>query len=107
MSSGSINLDWSVSKTVHCTVLDLPGDKKKHRFSVCDLNLWVGEDAREVAARFARRHIWGICAAVSVELQCVVARFAKALRSHVVQSTTFLSTLVAQNRFEKVTEPHY
>ena len=29
------------------------------------------------AARFVRRHLWGICAAVSVGSQCVVARFAR------------------------------
>ena len=28
LSAGCINLSWSVSKTVHCRVLDLPGDKK-------------------------------------------------------------------------------
>ena len=28
LSAGCINLAWSVSKTVHCRVLDLPGDKK-------------------------------------------------------------------------------
>ena len=28
-------------------------------------------------ARFARRHLWGICAAVSVGSQCVVTRFAR------------------------------
>ena len=29
------------------------------------------------AARFAGRHLWGICAAVSVGSQCVMARFAR------------------------------
>ena len=28
ISAGCINLGWSVSKTVHYRVLDLPGDKK-------------------------------------------------------------------------------
>ena len=88
MSLGRINSDWSVSRTVHCTVLDLPGDKNNHRFSVCDLNVWIGVNAREVVARFARRHLWGLCTAVSVRSQCEVARFAKALHSNAVQSTT-------------------
>ena len=48
-----------------------------HRFSVCDLNLWIGVNASVVVARFTRRHLWGICAAVSLGSQCVVARFAR------------------------------
>ena len=44
---------------------------------MCDLNLWIGVNARVVVARFARRHLWGICAAVNVGSQCVVARFAR------------------------------
>ena len=31
LSAGCINLGWSVSKTVHCRVLNLPGDKKRKR----------------------------------------------------------------------------
>ena len=76
---------------------------KIRRFSVCDLNSWIGVNATVTVevAPFARGHLWGICAAVSAGSQCVVARFAKALRSQVVESTTLLF-----NRFEKVTEPH-
>ena len=41
-----------------------------------DLNLWIGVNARVVVTPFARRHLWCICAAVSVGSQCVVTRFA-------------------------------
>ena len=44
---------------------------------MCDLNLWIGVNARVVVARFARRHLRGICAVGSVGSQCVVARFAR------------------------------
>ena len=37
---------------------------------MCDLNPWI-------VAPFARRNLWGICAAVIVESQCVVARYAR------------------------------
>ena len=36
-----------------------------------------GVNARAVVARFARSHLWGICAAVSAGSQCVVARFTR------------------------------
>ena len=43
-----------------------------------NLNLWIGVNARVVVvAPFARRHLWGICAAVNIGSQCVVARFAR------------------------------
>ena len=32
----------------------------------------VGDGSQGVVARFARLHLWGICAAVSVGSQCVV-----------------------------------
>ena len=51
--------------------------EKNHRFSVCDSNIWIGVNPRVVVAPFARRHLWCICAAVSVGSQCVVARFAR------------------------------
>ena len=41
---------------------------------MCDLNLWIGANARVGVAPSARRHLWCICAAVSVGSQCVVAR---------------------------------
>ena len=41
---------------------------------LCRGHCWVTVRS---AARFAGRHLWGICAAVSVGLQCVVARFAR------------------------------
>ena len=47
------------------------------RFSVSDLNRWIGVNARVVVAPFARSHLWCICAAVSVGSQCVVTRFAR------------------------------
>ena len=50
---------------------------KIHRFSVCDSNIWIGVNPRVVVAPFARRHLWCICAAISVGSQCVVARFAR------------------------------
>ena len=50
---------------------------KIHRFSVSDLNPWIGVNAKAVVAPFARRHLWSICAAVSVVLQRIVARFAR------------------------------
>ena len=50
---------------------------KINRFSVCDLDPWIGVNARVVVAPFARRHLWGICAVVSVGSQYVVARFAR------------------------------
>ena len=50
---------------------------KNHRFSVCDSNIWIGVDPRVVVAPFARRHLWCICAAISVGSQCVVARFGR------------------------------
>ena len=37
----------------------------------------VSVGSQYVLARFARRHLWGICAAVSVGSQCVVACFAR------------------------------
>ena len=40
---------------------------------LCRGQCWVIEC---VVASFARRHLWGICAAVSVGSQCVVDRFA-------------------------------
>ena len=52
------------------------------------------------AARFAGRHLWGICAAVSVGSQCVVARFARrhltvSVRPSVLShSTCWLASLV-------------
>ena len=55
----------------------LSSNRKNPRFLVCDLNLSIGINARVVVARFARRHLWGIWAAVSVGSQCVVARFAR------------------------------
>ena len=47
-------------------------------------NLWgicaaVSAGSQCVVARFARLHLWGICAAVSVGLQGVVARFARSI----------------------------
>ena len=59
---------------------------------MCDLNLWIGINARVAVARFARRHLWGICAAVSAGSQCVVARFVRRHNrpepySHVVEAT--------------------
>ena len=51
--------------------------KKKHRFSVCYLNLWIGVNTRVVAAPFARSHLWCICAAIGVGSQCVVTHFAR------------------------------
>ena len=51
--------------------------KKNHRFSVCDSNIWIGVNPRVVVAPFARRHLWCICAAISVGSQCMVARFAR------------------------------
>ena len=105
-------------------------NKKNNRFSVCDFNLWIGVNARVVVARFARRYLRGICAAVSVGSQCEVARFARRhlrgicaaarVESQCVvwlaspklwfhmsfNPRLFLSTLVTENRFEKVTEPH-
>ena len=51
--------------------------QKIHRFLVCDSNIWIGVNPRVVVAPFARRHLWCICAAVSVGSQCVVARFAR------------------------------
>ena len=50
---------------------------KIHRFSVCDSNIWIGVNPRVVVAPFARRHLWCICAAISVGSHCVVARFAR------------------------------
>ena len=50
---------------------------------LCRGHLWwgicaaVSVGSQCVVARFARRHLWGICAAVSVGSQCVVARFAR------------------------------
>ena len=44
---------------------------------MCDLNLWIGVNARVIVAPFARRHLWCICAAVSVGSQCVVTHFAR------------------------------
>ena len=41
------------------------------RFEYC---IWIGVNPRVVVAPFARRHLWCICAAVSVGSQCVVAR---------------------------------
>ena len=52
-------------------------DQQIHRFSVCDSNSWIGVNPRVVVAPFARRHLWCVCAAVSVGSQCVVARFAR------------------------------
>ena len=44
---------------------------------MCDSNIWIGVNPRVVVAPFARRHLWCICAAISVGSQCVVARFAR------------------------------
>ena len=45
---------------------------------MCDLNLWIEVNAREIVAPFARRHLsWCFCAAVGVGSQRVVARFAR------------------------------
>ena len=41
---------------------------------LCRGQCWVTERS---AARFAGRHLWGICAAVSNGSQCVVAHFAR------------------------------
>ena len=61
-------------------VIKLEGPRmyvKIHRFSVCDSNISIGVNPRVVVAPFARRHLWCICAAVSVGSQCAVARFAR------------------------------
>ena len=47
---------------------------RRHLWGFCAA-LSVGSQC--VVARFARRHLWGICAAVSVGSQRVVARFAR------------------------------
>ena len=65
---------------------------KIHRFSVCDLNLWIGVNARVVVAPFARRHLWCICAAASVGSQCVVTRFARRHGVYVPRSVLGHST---------------
>ena len=44
---------------------------------MCDLNLWIGVNARVLVTPFARRHLSCICAAVSFGSQCVVARVAR------------------------------
>ena len=46
----------------------------RHLTGICAA---VSVGSQYVLARFARRHLWGICAAVSVGPQCVVARFAR------------------------------
>ena len=69
MSSNTGN--WDISSLKNKRI------KKNHRFSMCGLNFWIGVNARVVVALFARRHLWGICEAVSVGSQCVVARFAR------------------------------
>ena len=51
--------------------------QKIHRFSVCDSNICIGVNPRVVVAPFARRHLWCICAAISVGSQGMVARFAR------------------------------
>ena len=47
---------------------------RRHLWGVCAA---VSVGSQCVVARFARRHLWGICAAVSVGSQRVVARFAR------------------------------
>ena len=47
---------------------------RRHLWCICAA---VSVESPCVVARFARRHLWGICAAVSVGSQCVVARFAR------------------------------
>ena len=66
---------WYVHKTDVQNKSDY--NAKTHRFSVCDLNFWIGVNARVVVAPFARSHLWCICAAVSVGSQCVVTSFAR------------------------------
>ena len=44
---------------------------------MCDLNLWIGVNAKVVEAPFARRHLWCTYAAVSVGAHCVGTRFAR------------------------------
>ena len=47
---------------------------RRHLWGICAA---VSVGSQCVVARFARRHLlWGICAAVSVGSKCVVARFA-------------------------------
>ena len=46
---------------------------RRHLWCICAA---VSVGSQCVVARFARRHLRGICAAVSVGSQCVVARFA-------------------------------
>ena len=52
--------------SVMFTLLLKASSLKIHRFSVYDLNLWIGVNARVVVAPFARSHLWCFCAAVSV-----------------------------------------
>ena len=47
---------------------------RRHLWRICAA---VSVGSQCVVARFARRHLWGICAVVSVGSQCVVARFAR------------------------------
>ena len=47
---------------------------RRHLWGICAA---VSVGSQCVVARFARRHLWSICAAVSVGSQCVVARFAR------------------------------
>ena len=47
---------------------------QKHLTGICAA---VSVESQYVLARFARRHLWGICATVSVGSQCVGTRFAR------------------------------
>ena len=60
-----------------CMLLSFVSARKNHRFSVCDSNIWIGVNPKVVVTPFARRHLWCICAAISVGSPCVVARFAR------------------------------
>ena len=57
----------------------------RHLTGVCAA---VSVESQYVLARFARRHLWGICAAISVGSQRVVACFA---RRHLTRICTAVS----------------